>query len=857
MNQYSSIQTGAIQPAGQQNDPAPGLFAGQVQASDDPNLQSFLSTFAKLGREEIQNRQYDINRLLKENGVTYNIYDDPLGENRSWSLDLIPFIIDKKEWEYTERGLIQRAELLNLILQDVYGDRKLVKDGILPMELIYNHNGFIRQCVGTIKKPYKHNLVLYSANIARGHDGRIWIISDRTQAPSGSGYALENRTAFARILPELFGGLKVAHLSPYFDALTNALIEISPRQQSNPRVVILTPGPDNETYFEHSYLSTFLGFALVQGNDLMVKDNCVWLKTLGGLERVDVILRRVDDTYCDPLELKADSLLGVPGLVQAIRSGNVSLANPLGSGILENPGLMPFLNNICKHLLGEDLAIPNIASWWCGQKKEMDYVLNNLQSLVIKKIHRNNPGSSAIDGAALSKEAILNLKLAIQKTPYLYVGQEKINFSTTPAFVNEGIQTRKALFRTFLVSSNGSYKAMKGGLTRTAAANDDFLISNQLGGMSKDTWVLSTELKPQVTVKKANVFKDSLINNELLPSHTAENLFWVGRYVERFLGNARFLRTVIEVVSEGNRAMSADDLTTERKMLQALTQYSFTYPGFLAKKADLIFSDPWPELRAVMADPEKPGSLYFNFNLLSRAVYAVRDPWSIDTWRVLRTMEEEWVGLKTNHPSLSHIKMQHVLDNMITGTVAFIGLNRESISREQGWLMMDMGRKIEQCLLLISMIRAMLVHKMTDQVEYNLQEAILKSNESLVNYRYKFKAHLQLPLVLDLLVFDTTNPRSLIYQMERLKNHASILPKTIAIKKMAEHERLIFEAYSLLKLGDKDELSKPDSKSAQYKKLDSFLETIYGILASVPVVITKTYFKHAPGQKQLFITENI
>lgn len=848
MNQYSLIQDGAMQAV--QTDGT----AASVIPNSDPNWQTFFSSFTRLGKDEIQNRQKDINRLLKENGVTYNIYGDPSGENRLWSLDLVPFLIDRQEWEHTERGLVQRAELLNLILQDLYGGRKLIKDGILPLELIYNHPGFLRQCEGMMKRPRHHSLVLYAANIARSEDGRTWIISDRTQAPSGSGYALENRTALARMMPELFNGLKVRHLSPYFEALTNALTEISPRQQSNPRVVILTPGPGNETYFEHSYLASYLGFALVQGNDLMVIDNFVWLKTLGGLERVDVILRRVDDIYCDPLELKEDSLLGIPGLLQAIRAGNVSLANPLGSGILENPGLMPFFNNACKYLLGEELIMSNIATWWCGQQKERDYVLEHLPSLVVKKIYRDSTGSSAIDGSTLSKDQLAALKLSIQKTPYLYVGQEKVNFTSTPSLINGAIQSRKALFRTFLVSHNGAYTAMKGGLTRSAADNKAFLISNQLGSMNKDTWVLSPEPEPLIKSRKTVV--SAMVNTGVLPSHTAENLFWVGRYVERFLGNARFLRTVIQFIGEGNRLVSETDVATEHKLLEALTQYSFTYPGFFSEKGRLMKADPWPELRSVMMDIERPGSLFNNFNLFSRAVYAVRDPWSIDTWRVLRSMEDEWADIAPG-TVLSPIKMQDVLDSVITSTVAFIGLNRESISREQGWMMLDMGRKIEQCLLLISMVRASLVHKLEDQVEYNLREAVLKSHESLVNYRYKYKTHIQLPLVLDLLLFDTTNPRSLIFQMERLKAYSEALPKTNTSKKLSDHERLVFEVYTLLKLSDRDELSKPDNMRGQYKNLDVFLEKVYGMLAKVPVVISKTYFKHAQEPKQLFITENI
>jgi uncharacterized circularly permuted ATP-grasp superfamily protein/uncharacterized alpha-E superfamily protein len=828
------------------------------EADLQPEWKTFFSSFTKLGAEEIQNRQQDIQRLLRENGVTYNIYGDTHGK-RQWNLDLIPFIIGKQEWEHMERGLVQRAELLNLILQDIYGERKLVRQGILPMELVYNHRGFLRQCDGMMLRPRKHSLVLYSANMARSSDGRTWIISDRTQAPSGSGYALENRSAFARIMPELFNGLKVGKLSPYFDALTNALTRISPQRQQFPRVVVLTPGPSNETYFEHSYLASYLGFTLVQGNDLMVKDNFVWLKTLGGLERVDVIMRRVDDIYCDPLELKEDSQLGVPGLVQAIRSGNVALANPLGSGILESPGLMPFLQNISRHFLGEDLIIPNIATWWCGQQKEMNYVLQNLQRLVIKKIYRESVGSSSIDGQSLSQQEIDQLKEKIKAQPFLYVGQERIHFSKTPTLLDGKIEPRNALFRSFLVSNVDTYTTMVGGLTRTSDTDEDFLISGQLGGASKDTWVLAPDTdiqhQPQPRRQYARNIR-AIQDSGILPSHTAENLFWVGRYTERFLGNSRFLRTVMQYVAEGNRLEYDNDVQTETMLLQALTHYSFTYPGFLEKNAERLLRNPWPELRSILMNENRQGSLYYNFNLFDRAVYSVRDHWSTDTWRVLRTMEEEWQAVAKNNSS-NHIRLLAILDGFITSIMAFIGLNRESIYREQGWIMLDMGRKIEQCMLMISMLRSTLVHIKEDQVEYNIMEAVLRSHESLVNYRSKYKAHLQLSLVLDLLLFDNTNPRSLVFQMERLNKYAANLPKSSSDNKLSGHERLLFEALSLLKLSDKNELSEPNVPSGQYKKLDKLLEKLYGILVSVPVMISKTYFKHAEEQKQLFIAENI
>jgi uncharacterized circularly permuted ATP-grasp superfamily protein/uncharacterized alpha-E superfamily protein len=822
-----------------------------------PHWQTFFQSFSELGREEILNRNQDVLRFLKENGVTYNIYGDPAGQNRPWNLDLIPFLISTQEWQIIEAGLKQRAELFNHILKDIYGERRLIKNGLLPMELIYQHAGFLRQCAG-IPLPGKRNLVVYSADMARASDGKIWILNDRTQAPSGSGYALENRMAMARMLPELFDGFKVRRLSSYFNSLRNALTGISPVQKNDPRIVILTPGPENETYFEHSYLSSYLGFILAQGDDLMVKDNHVFLKTIGGLEKVDVILRRVDDIYCDPLELKENSQLGVPGLVQAVRSGNVSIANPLGSSILENPGLMPFMQGMSKYFLGEELVMPNIASWWCGQPKELSYVLENLESFVIKRIYRDSIGHTSRDGSALSSAELDELKRAIKAHPHLYVGQEKVNISSTPSLIEGKIEPRTAIFRSFAVSTHDGYNVMTGGLTRTSAEKGNFIISNQLGGNSKDTWIISPENGNNYSVSKeriATIPSPSSVNAGIITSHTAENLFWVGRYAERVLGNARFQRTVMQFISEGDRMMADSDGITEKKLLETLTQCTFTFPGFTGKEGKNLREHPLKELREILSDSVRIGSLHYNFLMFKNAVYAVRDHWSTDTWRVLREMEECFNTDDITNAGFN--RMMKVLDSLITSVMAFIGLNRESISREQGWNLLDAGRKTEQSLLLLNMLRLTLVAKQDEQVEYNLMEAVLKSHECLVNYRYKYRAHLQLPLVLDLMLLDPNNPRSLIYQLDRLKAYLSQLPKIKEDNSLAEHERLVLEAHTLLKLSSKDELAQLEKDASGYEKLEDFLRKMQSLMAAIQATVSKTYFKHAQAQKQLFTLDNL
>jgi uncharacterized circularly permuted ATP-grasp superfamily protein/uncharacterized alpha-E superfamily protein len=807
-----------------------------------PHWETFFRSYGQLGNDEIFSRNNDILRLLKENGVTYNIYGDPSGLNRPWKLDIIPFLISRAEWTAIESGLLQRAELLNLVLEDIYGEGKLIRERILPMELIYNHAGFLRQCSG-IRPPGKHQLILYSADIARSTNGKIWVVNDRTQAPSGSGYALENRTTLTRIIPELFNGIKVRHLSPYFSALRNGLNEIAPHNNLNPRIVILTPGSNNETYFEHSYLSSYLGFTLVQGNDLVVKDSYVWLKTMGGLEKVDVILRRVDDIYCDPLELKEDSQLGIPGLLQAVRRGHVSIANPLGSSVLENPGLMPFLQPVARYFLSADLLIPTIASWWCGQPKELNYVLENIPSLVIKKIHRSSTGSSSIDGASLSTQQRSELKQQIKAQPSLFVGQEKVEISFTPSLINGKIEPRKTLFRSFLVSNKEGYVAMTGGLCRTSSDPGNFIISSQMGGFSKDAWIISPEPGRVLNVLKEVPEKTAMSYNDMLPSHAAENLFWAGRYTERILGNARFLRTVMQFVAEGNKLVTENTTQTERTLLIALTRYSYTFPGFTGKGRETPFADPWKELKDVFFNEKRGGSLKYNFLQFQKAIHEVRDHWSTDTWRVVRGIEEELQqDISLSHHG--HLEMLHTLDKLITSIVAFIGLNRESISREQGWIMLDTGRKIEQSLLLITLLKATLVERHAEEIEYNLQQSVLMSNESLVNYRYKYRRPIQSLLVLDLLLFDPNNPRSLTFQVDRLKTYLQILPKNQTGYSLPEYERLIGEADDLLKRTDKNELAVSAANDTTYKKLEGFLSGMYALLSAIPDVISKIYFKH-------------
>jgi uncharacterized circularly permuted ATP-grasp superfamily protein len=432
-----------------------------------------------LSQGELVKRQREARRLLRDSGVTYTIHGAPQGLEHPWQLDPIPYLVASDEWAAIESGLMQRAELMNLLLKDIYGPQELIRKGILPLELIYAHGGFLRPC-HAIPFPNEHALAFYAADLARGTDGRMWVLGDRSQAPSGAGYALENRVVMTRILPSLFRDAHVHRLALFFQNLRASIAAMAPRAGEEARVIVLTPGPLNETYFEHSFLASYLGYTLAQGDDLTVRDGRVWLRSMKRLEPVDVILRRVDDHYCDPLALRPDSRLGVPGLTEAVRRGHVRIINPIGSSVLENPGLFAFLPDIARHLLGQELELPSVASWWCGQPEACSHVLANLDQLLIKPIYRE-VGSRTIDASRLSEAGRGELKARIKAQPHLFVGQERIEFSTVPTLVEAGLEARQAVLRSFLVARKDGYVVMPGGLTRIASSKDSFDVSGQAG----------------------------------------------------------------------------------------------------------------------------------------------------------------------------------------------------------------------------------------------------------------------------------------------------------------------------------------------------------------------------------------
>lgn len=806
--------------------------------------KQLLSNIDALGVAQLKTRQAELLKQLQENGVTYNSYGDSNGLNRPWLLDAIPMMVSSQEWQGIEQGMKQRAYVLNKILDDLYGERLLLKNGIIPPELIYAHPGFLRPC-DQIKLPSNHQLPIYSADLSRGPDGKIWVIKDRAQAPSGMGYALENRSALSRIVPELFRQHQIAKLGSFFSSMMQTLIQIAPQGKENPRIVLLTPGPNNETYFEHAFLASYLGLTLVQGQDLIMRDSFVWIKTVEGLEKVDVILRRVDDTFCDPLELREDSQLGIPGLLQAVRKGNVAVANPLGSSILENTGLMAFMQNAFKFFLNEDPLLPMIATWWCGQKKEMDYVIDNLDTLVIKSIERMSSFKTVM-GRSLSKAQKDELIRKIKFEPFKYVGQEEVAFSTSPVFTKEKLEPRFTVLRTYLVANKENYEMMHGGLTRCSPAKGSFLVSNQDGGISKDTWVESV---PEKNNSFSLVQRAPDMNRKaVLPSRAAENLFWVGRYTQRVIRSARFIRIVLRILTEKNYANQVNDAAYIKILLETVTHLTDTHPGFIENKKGEL-ENPLKEIHQLICNPERVGSILFTLNNLLKAMYAARDRWTMDSWRIIDEIENVRRRMGAVEPDGIRYIFS-LIYQLKGGLLSFSEMTRQSMYRSDGRTMYRMGQLIEEILMELGQYQPILSYEYDESTEFQLLEALLMSNQNLSSYRSVYRTLLSVSPAVDLLFLNGQNPTSIISQLEGLLKYSKALAQKGGTHADNEISLLVFECYSQVRLMNIDQLMEADPETHHRKAFDEFCGSLQSKILLLSSKLSANYFSHTTYQAQ-------
>jgi uncharacterized circularly permuted ATP-grasp superfamily protein/uncharacterized alpha-E superfamily protein len=820
--------------------------AGDGAGHLPPDEQQLLRTLEQLGIKRLLKRHKEAQRLLRENGATYNDFDTR-ETARAWQFDPIPLLIDAKQWAGIEAGLIQRAELFNLILADIYGPQKLIEAGLLPPELIYAHKGFLWPCVGMPTSGGRH-LNLYSANLARGRDGRYWVLEDHSQPPFGSGYALENRIVMGRSFPRLFQDFQVHRLALFFRALGQRLTSLARHNQAEPCVVVLTPGPETPHYFEHAYLAAYLGFPLVLGADLIVRDGCVWLKTVGGLRQVDVIFNRMEDEYCDPLELRDDSRLGVTGLLEAIRLGNVVTSNFVGCSLLRNPALLAFLPALCRYLLKEELKLPSVATWWCGQPREREFVLRNLNRLVIRPIHPLSGLPEKLPGE-LSRAQLEQWRLRITADPHLYVGQELSSLAGAPSFISSSIEPRPCVLSTYLTSNEHSYQVLSGGLARVDADEVSLLVAKS-GGYSKDTWVLTGELDKQV-----NLWRDVPPNHYVeptkgsLPSRAAENLFWAGRYAERSEATARLLRSILNQFREFSEFRDPDDRRSLEHLLRALTHVTQTYPGFVGEGAVKRLADPRDELMSLASDVERPGSLRSSLRGFASSAYFVRDTLPVDAWRIVDNIQQNW-NPRFSISLIGSGRLHDSIDSLLVQLSAFSGLNNDNMARETDWLFLKIGRSLERGLNLLALLRATLVPYSKPSMEAQMFATVLATSSSLITYRRRYRSFMQLPMILELLLTDVNYPRSFAYQLHQLQRMVAELPQRLADQAEVKGG-VINEFFADLSGTDLKLQTQVSGNDANYPLLEELLKEQKVRLEKLSETLMQLYFSPTLVRQQL------
>jgi len=816
----------------QEYQPIDGVFDEMLAGPGTlrPHYEPFVHSVEEMGPQEFASRRNNARRAIRENGVTYNVYGDPQGIDRPWELDMVPLLVSADEWSHLEQGLIQRTRLLNLILVDLHGPRRLLRPDLLPPSLALANPSFLRPCHG-IRVPRDIYLHMHGVDLARSPDGRWAVLADRTQAPSGAGYALENRLVLLHSLPEAFRGCHIHRLASFFRAQRETLSGLMPNLEQPAKIVLLTPGPYNETYFEHAYLARYLGFTLVEGGDLTVRDRRVFIKTLEGLQQVNVIFRRLDDSFCDPLELRGDSFLGVAGLVDAVRAGNVAVANALGSGVIETSAILPFLPALSRELLGEELLLPSVPTWWSGQPAHLSHILAHLDDMVVKPAFPSK-GQEPVFGRQLSDRERSALAAAIRARPEDFVAQEHVELSNAPVLHPHRLEPRPIVFRTYAAAAGDSFTVMPGGLTRVSSAQELQVVSMQRGGRSKDTWVLSdgpvstvSLLTPADPIRLEPAMTD-------LPSRVAENLFWLGRHVERAEHIVRLLRSFVSRLADQDTTDNPRQVTTLLQVLIGL----HVLPEELGR-------NPWlrrieEELLDLIARQSPHAGLRSTLNEVRRLAGVVRDRLSIDTWRILNLLHQD---LRLRHGRIQFEEVLVHLNRIITDLAAFSGMEMENMTRGHGWRFLNLGRRLERSLNLVGVLRGALAVAHT--ADGAIVEPLLEIADSSMTYRRRYYAQPRIAPALHLLLADETNTRGLAFQLAAVSEHILRLPRDPGAPSPTREEQLIAHA--------RDTLARAETVASQAWSentaavLEELLGSMEGDLKAMSDTIAYFYFSHA------------
>lgn len=748
--------------------PLPGVYdelmdpAGVVR----PQWEALLDEWSAFSPDDLTRRLALADRHLSDSGATYRIRADAVGDalagERQWAVSHMPLPISEQEWATIEAGVIQRAELIESILRDLYGPARLVAEGALPAAAVAGSPDFLRPLQGA-PTPGGHHLHLYACDLGRAPDGRWWVLGDRAQAPSGVGYALENRLAMGRAFPDMFRSLNVQRLAAFFQGFRAGFVASAER--SEPRICLLTPGSFSETYFEQAYLARYLGFLLVEGSDLVMRDDKVHVRTIAGLKRADVIWRRIDGDFADPLELNASSHLGVAGLIHAIRQESVVIGNSLGSGVVETRALMSFLPRLCRLLRGEDLKLPNVATWWCGQAAERAIVLDKIDEMAIAPAFRRQlpgmKGAEPILAGELSAERKARLIEQIGARGVDYVGQEVVHLSTMPILDKGALQPRPFSLRVYVAATPDGWRVMPGGFCRISDRLDARAISMREGARSSDVWVLASQPVDQTTLLPPSDQIGIRRNLGNLQSRVADNLFWLGRYLERAEGAVRLARTLIgRMIDADVRVPGTTDAIN--RMTSLLVAWGCAPGG----KTPVI-----EQVIAALHALEHYGSAAASLREARRTASVIRERLSLDAWRLIGDMIRRLESApERSRPTEG--ELFETADRALRGLAAFSGLARENMIRGDGWRFLEIGRRIERGVATCRFAR----HFGDANAPAECLDVLLDLVDCQITYRSRYLIGVAYHPVIDLVMLDEQNPRSVLFQIQRLDQEIAALP---------------------------------------------------------------------------------
>jgi uncharacterized circularly permuted ATP-grasp superfamily protein/uncharacterized alpha-E superfamily protein len=799
--------------------------------------QQLVRTVSKAGRAALARHASRIRRAVQQDGVTYNIYGDPKGADRPWEVDLLPFVIDQEEWHFLAAAVAQRARLLNLVLADLYGGNRLIAEGMVPPAIVHGHRNYLWPCRG-FEPPGGVYLHLYACDLARSADGRWWVIGDRTQAPSGAGYAVQNRLIVAPLYENTFRSLGVQRLANFFRTLQQQLVTLAPGGEP-PLVVLLTPGPFNETYFEHVFLARYLGFPLVEGTDLTVRDNNVYLKTLQGLKRVHVIMRRLDDEYCDPAALRTDSTLGVAGLIAAARAGNVVIANALGCGVLESPGISGFLPALCKKLLGQELALPAVATWWCGEAPALAYAIEHLPELVIKPAFPSMKLESTF-GHNLDRAGRAELAERMRATPHAFVAQEWVRLSQTQAWSSENqrFEPRVVGLRLYATANGGGYMVMPGGLARVAPDSAEEVITMQRGGSSKDVWVLGDSNAPWHSLLLPRLTAGHIVRGGFYsPSRIVENLFWMGRYAERVENVGRLLRSSAQRLAESDPThLAAIKVLAHLAQKARLRDRPAAPPKPPPEKKEPRLNGPaW--LIAAVGDPSVSNGLPANTARLFYCAMQLRERMSNDQWRTIERLA------RIHEPAPQSLEAAlSVLDTAVSACTALAGYAFDDMTRDDAWQFLVIGRQLERAAFVASISQQLM--SLPDDDCPAVLDAWLEIGNVSITYRARYQRHPELLPVLDLLLLDESNPHSLCFQLAALYGGLERLRDRLGFE--PAHD--LHELLRALRNFDLADLEAP--AASRGGRLSTLLAACERFVGGLSDELTQRFFVHAGARFQ-------